>query len=81
MISVLYNDTYVFSLPVSIEFLRMSISISLDKNSHMRHDGQYPSFGGCMEHARSNGWAENAVSEEHNGEAAEEVALEYLALV
>ena len=39
MISVLYNDTYVFSLSVSIEFLRMSISISLDKNSHMRRDG------------------------------------------
>ena len=39
MISVLYNDTYVFSLSVSIEFLRMSISISLDKHSHMRRDG------------------------------------------
>ena len=39
MISVLYNDTYVFSLSVFIEFLRMSIIISLDKNSHMRHDG------------------------------------------
>ena len=80
MISVLYNDTYVFSLSVSIEFLRMSISISLDKNSHMRRDG-YPTLGGRMEHARSNGWAENTVSEEHNGGAAEEVVLEYLALV
>ena len=60
----------------------MSISISLDKHSHMRRDGQYPTFGSTrMEHARSNGCAENAVSEEHNGEAAEEVALEYLALV
>ena len=42
MISVLYNDTYVFSLSVSIEFLRMSISISLDKNSHMCRDGCTP---------------------------------------
>ena len=38
-ISTFYNDTYVFSLSVSIEFLRMSIIISLDKNSHMRRDG------------------------------------------
>ena len=39
MISVLYNDTYVFSLSVPIEFLRMFIIVSLDKNADVRRDG------------------------------------------
>ena len=44
-------------------------------------NGFYPTLGGHIEHARSNGRGENTVLEEHNGGTAEEVALEYLALV